>query len=363
MPSPAAVGNQQGGGAPPQSAVPFIDGTYPYTEPLPTFTVTPGATAQDFQFNITPGGFLRGVTAMVTGTGGVLGTGVIGPDGPTPLFSSFTMESIDGSSILYPMGGYAYQLVERYSRPWDMAIDQDPIFSNTINPVFRMRFFNECRATLGCVPNTDARAQYRIRFTVAPLSSWLSTVGTATAPSLNIQFALETYAQPPATTLGGNPIAQVPDGMAMQRYISHQTVTGLSTGDNTIQITRTGNIIRNMICVFRDSSGVRQDLTSDPIRLRIDNTQLLVETRNRRDYEMDYFFSQNSGAVRARPTGVYTYNFFQEVGNMTGRSWLPTTAATFFQLEVLGAQAGGSVEFIIDDMSPVATLPPYLENI
>lgn len=346
-----------------QGAVPFIDGTYQYSEPLQQFSVTPGAAAQDFQFNITPGGFLRRVTMSVTSTGGVIGTGVLNADSPWSLIQSFTLESIDGGSILYPMGGFAYYLLERQARIWGMAPEQDPFYVNSINPAFRLNFSPEARATLGVLPNTDARAQYRVRFTVAPLANWLSTVGTATAPTLTIQFWMETYAQPPAATLGGAPIAQVPDGIGIQRYCSHQVITGLSTGSNTLQVTRTGNIYRNLIFVFRDSSNNRIDLTTDPIRFRIDNTQMFTEYRARRDFLMDTFSSQENGSIRARPTGVYQIPFFQEPGNMTGEAWRPTTPATFVQLECLGAAAGGSCEIIVEDLATTSVIPAYLENI
>ena len=162
-PQPAAV-----------SVVPFVAGSYEYTEPIASQTVTLGASSQDLNpVQITPGGFLRGVTIIVTSSGGTLGSGVLSADGPFSIFNYITLESIDGTPIIYPMDGYSHYLASRYTRPWDLdpALDGSASFSATINPAFRLALFTESRATLGCLPNTDARAQYRLRMSLNPLAS------------------------------------------------------------------------------------------------------------------------------------------------------------------------------------------------
>lgn len=358
--------------APAMPVVPFIDGTYEYTEIMQTYTVTLTAAAQQLvPINITPGGFLRGATIFVTSTGGVIGTGVLSADAPWSIFQSITLESIDGTPILYPMSGYAHYLASRYTRPWDGDPAVDSGFTNTINPAFRLRLFNESRATLGVLPNTDARAQYRLRLTLNPLSAanaengLLTTLGTATTPTITIVVVLETYAQPPRQTLSGAPIAQVPDGIGMQRFLSYQ-VDNIGTGTNTPKINRTGNLIRSHVLVVRDSTGLRTDLTADPFRFRVDNTQLFVEQRARRDYVMWHYFQVPMGpsvAATARPTGVYVFPRWQQPGDMKGVGWLETSEATFLQYELPGGPAAGTLQTITEDLSPVQSIPAYLENI
>jgi len=357
-----------------QALVPFIDGTYEYSEPIATYTVTPGASSQDLPVtNIIPGGFLRGVSLIVTSTGGTQGTGVFSADNPWSLFGSLTFESIDGTPMLYPMNGWSYYCAARYTRPWsgDPATDETAFYASGANPAFRLSYYLEARATLGCVPNTDARAQYRFRATVNPLSSanpsggLYTTLGTATAPTVTVAVALETYAQPPRATYTGAPVQPLPPGLALQRFLSHQ-IDNVGTGDNTVKEQRTGNLIRSLILVFRDTNGNRVDLTSDPIRWRVDNTQLLVESRNRRDYEMWKFFSQQTSpgvASVGRPTGVYVYPRWQNPGEMLGQAWLETIEATFLQFEVLGAASGGTMECITEDLVPVGGVVPQLQNI
>lgn len=352
--------------------VPFVDGTYEYSEIISTTVVTPGATAQDLpSVNIIPGGFLRGVSIYVTSTGGAIGTGVVSPDNPWSLFNSITLESIDGTPILYPMDGYAHYVWSRYTRPWDGDPALDPSFVSGINPSFRLSFYVESRATLGVLPNTDARAQYRLRMTVNPLTSTqpslglLTTLGTATAPTVTITVALETYAQPPATTLSQVPIQQVPDGVGMQRFVSRQ-IDAAVAGTMTIKENRTGNLIRSHILIVRDSTGTRIDLTADPIRQRLDNTQLFVEQRARRDYFMWKFLNMQTApgvAASTRPTGVYVFPRWQDPGSVKGIGWMETTEASFLQFELNGAPNAGTVQTITEDLAPVAMVPAYLENI
>lgn len=370
----AGGGARPAAAAPAMAVVPFVDGSYEYSEIIATYAVTPGAAAQDLPVtNVIPGGFLRGLTIIVTSTGGAQGTGVFSADNPFSLFNYLTLESIDGTPILYPMNGYSYYLTSRYARPWagDEALDSTGAYATGANPAFRMSFFCEARGTLGVLPNTDARAQYRLRMNVNPLSSsnpaggLYTTLGTATAPNVTVAVALETYAQPPSKTLTGAPIQPIPDGIGMQRFVSHQ-IDNIGTGDNTIKENRTGNLIRSLILVIRDSTGNRVDLTTDPIRMRVDNTQLLVENRNRRDYEMMKFFQMYTApgvATSVRPTGVYVFPRWQQPGEMRGQGWLETTEATFLQFEVLGGPASGTMECITEDFAPVGMVPAYLENI
>lgn len=344
------------------AANPFIAATYPYSEVVNTTNWTLSAATQDSgTINITPGGYLRGLLVQVSSSGGVIGSGVLTGDMPWATFYSLTIESIDGTPFLYPMSGYSHYLVAKFCRPWDGDPASDPDFSNSVNPAFRFRFFLEARATIGVVPNTDARAQYRCRYTVGSQTQLFSTAPT-TYPTVTVELDLETYAQPDATDLNGTPNQQVPDGLALQRFVSHQSGVPLNTGTTTVQTARVGNLIRALILVVRNSSGVRTDLTQDPIRWRLDNTQLLVENRSHRDYDNDRFFAPD-GAVPAevaRPTGVYVYPRFHKPGSRQGFSWLATQAQTYLAWELNGGPASGTLEIITEDLAVAGQVPSYL---
>lgn len=346
---------------------PFLSATYPYSEVVNTQTYTPAAgTTSSGTINITPGGYLRGLLIQVSSTGGSLGsTGSLSYDMPWAVFSSLTIESIDGTPFLYPMGGYSYYLVARYCRPWDGDPAADPSYSNTVNPAFRMRFFLESRNTIGVVPNTDARAQYRMRYDLNSISGMFGVnpaSGNGTLPSITVELDLETYAQPDATDLTGVPNQQSPDGLALQRFLSHQTGIALNTGTTTVQTARVGNLIRDIIFVVRNSGNVRTDLTTDPIRQRLDNTQLLVENRTHRDYENDRFFAADGNIPTwdTRPTGVYVYPRFHKPGSRQGFNWLATQAQSYFAWELNGGPSSGTLEIITEDLAIAGQVPGYL---
>jgi hypothetical protein len=371
---PVATGQK---GQPSAAAVSFLQGSWEYSEWMAQDSLTMG-NSTEFVHNITPGGFLRGITFSITSASGVLGTTAsLAADAPFSIIQSMTLESIDGTPILYPMYGYDYYLVSRWCRAWD----GDPVndlgasgsaYQNTINPQFRLRFFAESRMTIGVLPNTDARAQYRLRYTIAPLvqpsntNYGLVTVSTGvTAPVITINLYLETYAQPPAADYGGNPIAQVPDGIALQRFVSHQSGDAMNTGTVTIKENRVGNLIRCLLLINRSSASARVDLTADPIRWRLDNTQLLSEYRDRRDYEMGRWGKQSSASTynSNRPTGVYAYNRFHNPGAMDGPYWLPTTEASYLLFELNGGGSSGTLETITEDLAPAGPVPAYLQGL
>ena len=365
-----------GGGAPAADvqsnpAVPFIAGSYEYSEPIVSIVATPGAAQQDFVQSITPGGFLRGVSIQATSAGGVIGAGVLSTDAPWIGLANLALESIDGTPLLYPMPGLEAYYESKYARPWDGDPQQDPAFSNTVNPVFNLRFFIESRMTIGCLPNTDARAQYRLRLSVAP-STVLFTAAPTTPPTITFLVNLETYAQPPAADYAGNPIAQLPDGLVIQRFVSRE-IFNTNGGNQILKSNRVGNLVRSIIMIVRNNAApaVRTALTADPIRWRLDNTQLLNEYRSRRTYENNRLYqfgqyAQSPGGAAvgaATPTGVLVYPRFHNVGDMTEQYWLPTTEASYLAWELNGTPAGGTVEIITEDLAPAGPVPPYLMGI
>ena len=380
--SPVATsggGGQSGGQQP--TPVPFLAGSWEYSEWMAQDTLTMGVQTE-FVHQITPGGFLRGITFSVQSQNGVLGTtAVLLQDAPWSIIFSMTLESIDGTPILYPMLGYSYYLVSRFCRPWDGDPANDGTtnayggvggYSASINPFFRLRFFVEGRITLGVLPNTDARATYRLRYTIAPLLQPASTAyglvsstTGVTAPALAINMYLETYAQPPQVDYAGNPIVQIPDGLTLQRFVSHQSGDNTNTGSFTIKENRVGNLIRTLILIQRTSTGIRSDLTTDPMQWRLDNTQLLSEYRDRRDYEMDRFGSQQNARLynSTRPTGVYVWFRYHNPGQMDGNYWLPTTEASYLQFSLNGGQGSGTMESVTEDLAPAGPVPAYLQGL
>lgn len=358
-PSPAAT-TPSGGGV-----IPFLLGTHPYAERMPTDTWQTTANAQEFVHNITPGGFLRGVRLMIKGAGGV--AGVPTADAPWNALQSVSIENIDGSPILYPMNGYSYYLVCKYFSPWkgDPAKHYD-FSNNQATPSFTLNLFPEIRDTAGVLANTDARAQYRVRYTFAPTTAFGS--GYTTAPTFTANVFMESYSQPDSQDLHGNSIQPTPDGLAVAHIVRQQTVTLNATGaDNIVQLSNTGNELRGLILVVRDSNGARQDYLSDPIRVRLDDRSLGVFSPDEIFNRMAEFYPFLSNGSSSRETGVYVLPRFRRPGELDGSFWLPTTNATYLVIESstlsTAVNVPGTIQVITDEVIPVGSVPGNLEGI
>lgn len=360
--APSGTGSAPGGGA----VIPFQMASNFYDEQIFSDTFQLGATAQEFVHNITPGGFLRGVRLIVRAAGGVAGT--VTADNPWNLLQSVSLENIDGSPICYPMSGYTYYLLSRYCRPWmgDPALRYD--YTQSINPSFSLFIAPERRDTLGCLANTDARAQYRIRYTLAPAAT--ITTGGTTNPTITVTGRMEAWAQTDQQDLHGNQIQPVPDGLSAAHIQRHQILTLNGAGaTNTLQLTNTGNEVTATILVVRNSLGARVDYLSDPIRVRLDNRSLQVSSPDEvfnaaADFYNDYGIDNSANA---RPTGVYVFPRFRRPGDLFGTYWLPTANSTYLIYESQTLSSGtnlpGTVEAITDEVIPVAPIPPELEGI
>jgi hypothetical protein len=345
--------------------VPYFYGANQYVEKFNSFSQQIDTNQHEVVSNVNPGGFLRGVRVEIRSTGGVLGTGAVAADGPWTVGASATLENIDGSPIIYPMAAYAHGVRQWFSRPWHGDPSRRFDFSNTVNPSFSLWMQPEIRHTAGVLANTDARAQYRIRWTFATSAQFLGTVGTATLPVVTATFYLESWAQPDAEDLRGNPIEEIPPGLNLATIARHQIINLSAAGaDNTFQISNVGNEARCFIWITRNSSNARVDLASNPIRWRLDNRSLGVFSTDEVFNRMaDFYSSLQNGSTR--PTGVYVWPRFFDPGNMVGESWLSTTNATYLIWETATAAggSGGTCEIITDEVVPVGPVPMELESI
>jgi hypothetical protein len=307
---------------------------------------------------------MRGVRLQASSVSGVLGGGTLSADAPGSVLASASLENIDGSPIVYPMGGFAHLTGQKYFRPWHGDPARRQNYSATINAGFSLFMQPEIRHTAGVLANTDARAQYRIKWTYSTLTNYVSG-GSPTAPAVTVVAYLESWAQPDGQDLRGNPIEELPPGLNLATLRRQQILNlAAAAADNTFQLSNMGNELRGLIAITRNSSGARADLLSDPIRWRLDNRSMgvfsVAEVIDRME---DFYPFLTTGSVRE--TGVYVWPRFFDVGRMVGESWLATTNATYLIFESATAAGGtsGTVQWITDEVVPVGPVPMELESI
>lgn len=374
--APPAPGDEHQGG----HQIPFIAGSNAYREaPFSTVVQQLDANSHETTVNVTPGGFLRGITMQVTSTGGVLGAGALAADAPWSVLSSCSLEDISGGPVLYPMSGFAYAMAQKYLRPWDGDPSKRSDYNATINPSFTLRFFAEVKDTLGVLANTDARAQYRFRYSLAPGNSagpyGLTTTAPTTQPTVTVKLYLESWAQPDLQDLLGNPIQQIPDGLVCSRFLMHEqpVITG---ANNVIRETLTGNELRGLIFIVRngDANKSRINLTdanAGALDFRLDARRLWKMTPSQIVEEMQAFYLLLGSGTWSRETGVYVIPRFAghasagDAYSGQGEYWLQTVEQTLLQMEFGGADvttAPGTLEIIYDALAIAGEVPPELEG-
>jgi len=361
--------------------VPFVRASYQYREKMRTDTFTTTASQQAASpINVTPGGFLRGLWIEVSGTGGVLGTAVIGSpnDFPFNILASVTLEDVNGQAIVGPISGYELYLANKYGGYFP---DGDPVTAPAFTGTFASPYFVlwvpcEVRSDgLGSLANTDARAQYRFIYTVESQGNMLST-GTVTTPiSLTITTWVDYWAQVEARSMAGDPQEQVPPFLGTTQFWYREVPT-VATGAQTVKHNRVGNAIREIIYELRNGAAAtgaqpanqRVNGYTDPIKQRLDNRYLFSESPNLRRKIMGELWSLTGAdgdpatigtPVKGfRETGILVYPFNKGLDYHPSPAdegnWLDTNEAQLLQLEVTYTGTVATQTIVTNDVAPAA---------
>ena len=404
MAAGAAGAGQAPGGAGPGGGNPFQLATNLYAEKnnqgiLTAFTTAAGSQSVNGG-NINAGQYLRRVNLIFrTSTAGTVATAGATSDLPWNILTGVDLINVDGSEILYTMGGYAHYLGQKYGRPWlgDPTTFQDAAVSTALVPEFTLPLQPEIRWTAGCLANTDTRSQYRFDYVIDTESNFLQGgTGYTVHPVVNVVPYMDAWAQPDATDLQGTPNQPVPPGLNLQVKRRHQIFTLNAAGsDNILQSALTGNALRNQIIVTRGGSpSLRTDAFTDPLLWQIDNRSLGKYSTNPRlvsgtiagatggdmlmvralEFYDSYFFTQqaNGGGVATafvpfdREVGVYVFPRFIKPGDLYGEGWLYTANSTkeiFESTSAAGLGASPTAELISDEVYPVGPVDAALTDI
>ncbi len=368
---------------------------------LATTTVTTSQTAGGGQINA--GQYLRGVRLVVraTASASVTTANAAINDWPFNLLAQVDMVNVDGSEILYVMGGYAHYLRQKYGAPWlgDPLLYADANAATTAIPQFTLFLQPEIRWSAGVLANTDTRSQYRFDYSVDTLANITggngSSYNTASqAPAVTVVPYMDAWAQPDAEDLQGTPNQPVPPGLNLQRKSRHQIFTmNANASDNILQSALTGNAIRNQIFVHRNGGSVRSEGFTDPILWQLDNRSMgkisvndigsaaggtatstgaangdMVNTWMAEQYG-EYFQSRVTGSTTTtlgyrREVGVYVFPRFLKPGTLYGQGWLYTANSTKETFETTsGVSTTATAELITDEVYPVGPVDPQLTDI
>lgn len=382
---------RQGGGGPGGGAdgrrggrVPFARASYHYREKFFTDTITT-STSQQTQtpHNVTPGGFLRGIWIEVSGTGGSLGTPVLGSpsDFPFNIISSITLEDVNGGPIFGPLSGYELYLANKYGGYFNAPDPSTQVaFGGTFpSPYFVLWVPCEIRSDgLGSLANTDARAQYRLNYTIESETNMLSTGSVGSHITLTVTGWIDYWAQVEPSDQRGAPQEQTPPGLGTTQFWVHEIPT-VAASAQTIKHNRVGNAIRTLVYILRNGvaasssqpANQRVSNYTDPIRLRLDNRYLFSESPNLRRAIMSREFDLTGADGDPNPigtpsdgfreTGVLVYPFSDDLGYKPSpgdeSNWLDTNEAQFLQFEDTFNATVATMTILTNDVAPRGIVP------
>lgn len=362
------VPSGQGADQQQQAYVPFSRASRLRTDAGRQLTGTITTATQQLSFTPLPTtGYLSTLYLVVVATAaGNSATVAFQADAPWNFFRTILFRDATGIPILNLLTGYQAYLAAKWGayrlgRPEGSSL----AFSTTTGSgatggsfTFILPIYQEFgRDTLGVLANMDASAGYQLDLTVAASTDIYSTAPT-TLPPFTINLWLESYTNPPKT-LEGNPTRDTPPALGSTQFWSVQNYNWSGTAEQTVQIVRVGNLIRDMILVFRNtSSPAARSATVVPsslanIRFELDQTYLMNQS-----VIMNQFINYRYWTYDL-DTGIILYGFCYDPDNLPtgeyGDRWLATLAQTRIAL-IFTPGAAGSLEVLINDITPVGDI-------
>jgi hypothetical protein len=347
----------------PTALVPFTRAAAEHVEGFLDVSQQITASTQPIQpVDIPAYGFMRGIYLEVTATGGS-GTAVFKADAPFSAVQDIAISDVNGAPIVGPLDGYSVYLINKYGgyrKLREPKLHPDYATSTTGGTFTFLLYIPievNLRDALGSLGNMNAASSYKLRASIAPSTSIYST-NPATMPTVRVRAWLDAWTQPTGTDLNGNPTATQPPAHGTTSYWSSTTFNFSASGLQSPLLPRVGNYIRDLIMVWRDTSGVRQS-TTFPAPLSVNwDTRLLKELQPivwRGDMASVFGYSAANDAAGGLDTGVFVYDFFHEFDGHAGAElrdgWLPTIQSTRINLSGNFGSAG-TLQVITNDVSP-----------
>ncbi len=346
--SPAAAANPGGGQAAPAGLNPFPRASYLYREIMYDQTITNTAGGVSAPIALVPSyGFLRSVLFKVTlstvgGTPSFLNT-----DAPFSIFSSIILREPNGFQLVNT-DGYGWYCLNKYGgyRGANEPKSWQGYSSTPTSATFFLRIPIEIdvRDALGSLANQNTGNQFAIEMQLATIAQVWSATTPPTGYTIRIQAWAEDWDQPALSTLD-TPNQTAPMALGTTPQWSRQQYQ-FSAGQFLIQFRKVGLYLRNLLWVFRDGSGVRQEYFPAYATLMLDSQVLdhvdISQFRQQMSERYGYFGTLD--AAGAQDTGVFNYDFTHDFtgrpGFETRQQWLYTLPSTRLELSGVFPAAG-----------------------
>ena len=309
--------------------------------------------------DVAPFGFARSILLRLEMAGGAAGLATVAAadDAPWNAIDNVMISDVNGRPIVGPFSGYDLYLAHKFgayrfdSNPVNLpgysAVDSDGDFTIWL----RIPLEITSRDGLGSLPNMTAASTYKLSYTVSG-SGTIYTTAPDTLGDLQVEAWLEAWTQPPAVDPRGVANQQTPPAMGTTQFWS-KTQFNITAGEQRIRLTRMGNLVRNLVAVFRNDASPSVRNTSEiPADFRLEWDGRILDNIAR-----DVLRNQTREHFGYDPdTGVLVWDFTHDAdghaGNEARHLYLPTTQAT--RLELVGTFGGdGVLTVLTNDVAPV----------
>lgn len=240
--------------------VPFIRASDESIQPagIDVTSAALSAATQDLGFrDITAYGYMRFLYILVQATGGAGAAAVAAEDAPFSVLRDIALTEPNGATIVSFNTGHQMFLANKYGG-YNHPVAADPRRSPNFSAVaatgnfsflLKVPVFLSGRDGVGALPNQDSSGKFKFRATIGNLSH-VYTTNPTTIPVVRVRAWLASYDQPAASSAGLMNEVQ-PPGLGTTSFWSTIPGINVSAGDTSVEITRKGNYIRQLIFVLR----------------------------------------------------------------------------------------------------------------
>ena len=357
-------------GQAPQLVIPFVRASDENIQPgnLDRTTAVLGANAQDLGIIDLPAyGYISHLYIKVTASGGAAGlnNAVAREDAPFNVLRDIALTEPNGAYIVQFNDGWQAYLAHKYGGylpPYAADPRAYPNFSGVavsgnFEFVLRIPVAVSVRDAVGALANQDSAGQFKLRLKVGAASDVYSTQPD-TKPTVRVEAWLASWDQPEAVSAGVANQTE-PPAHGTTSFWSVQSGINVVAGQNTIELKRKGNYLRQIIFVLRRAGTSRANAQTDwPTETRFLRDAFPARYYDDEIWRCQMFertgFDQTVETKFGLDNGVRFHDYMHEFDGGLGREnrdlWQPTRGST--RLELAGSFANaGTLDVIYNDVA------------
>lgn len=361
------------------SMVPFIRASAEHYEPtgIDVSRILTTATQDLGVFDVPAYGYIRSLVIEVNVSGGTGGAPALTPaeNAPFNTLTNIALTEPNGAVVHQWSSGYLLYLAQKWGgyrrgrgadgRAWNTNYTQVPANGSAWNVMYRIPVELNGRDGLGSLPNQNAAATFKLRLTLNAMGTIATGTAPTTLPTARVRVYLEAWDQPEVAGQGQTN-QTMPPAVNTTQFWSEQQYN-YNSGQQTIQLKRVGNYLREMILVCTRSAGTRANGDSDfpdPITLYLDTRPIATLQKSHFKQLMmertGYGFQLGAATAPAADTaggldnGVFVFDFIHDFDGLLGYEnrdlWFPTQSSS--RLELVGSFGnGGTMTVLTNDVA------------